>query len=160
MIPTFIWDLDGTLLDSYEAILAGIQETYEQFGLPFDRKEVRKYILRYSVKDLLVRDARALGWRRAMCGGEVRVLIGVGDDVAGLVFTTILLRAVLPSCGINNPTINSNPRECRCANVLMVCVGIPPLAWRQIVTLSAFAVVPPYISTVLKNHRCGRLPRR
>lgn len=61
MIPTFIWDLDGTLLDSYEAILAGIQETYEQFGLPFDRKEVRKYILRYSVKDLLVRDADKYG---------------------------------------------------------------------------------------------------
>lgn len=61
MIPTFIWDLDGTLLDSYEAILAGIQETYEQFGLPFDREEVRKYILRYSVKDLLVRDADKYG---------------------------------------------------------------------------------------------------
>ncbi|MEG3294122.1 HAD-IA family hydrolase [Streptococcus suis] len=57
MTQTFIWDLDGTLLDSYEAILAGIQETYEQFGLPFDREEVRKFILRYSVKDLLVRDA-------------------------------------------------------------------------------------------------------
>ncbi|HFU3706366.1 TPA: HAD-IA family hydrolase [Streptococcus suis] len=61
MTPTFIWDLDGTLLDSYEAILAGIQETYEQFGLPFDREEVRKYILRYSVKDLLVRDADKYG---------------------------------------------------------------------------------------------------
>lgn len=61
MTPTFIWDLDGTLLDSYEAILAGIQETYEQFGLPFDREEVRKYILRYSVKDLLVRDADNYG---------------------------------------------------------------------------------------------------
>ena len=57
MIPTFIWDLDGTLLDSYEAILAGIQETYEQFDIPFDREEVRNFILRYSVKDLLVRDA-------------------------------------------------------------------------------------------------------
>ena len=57
MTPTFIWDLDGTLLDSYEAILAGIQETYEQFDIPFDRKEVRDFILRYSVKDLLVRDA-------------------------------------------------------------------------------------------------------
>ncbi|HFR3769754.1 TPA: HAD-IA family hydrolase [Streptococcus suis] len=57
MKPTFIWDLDGTLLDSYEAILAGIQETYEQYKLPFDREEVRKFILRYSVKDLLVRDA-------------------------------------------------------------------------------------------------------
>ncbi|HFU3803662.1 TPA: HAD-IA family hydrolase [Streptococcus suis] len=61
MTPTFIWDLDGTLLDSYEAILAGIQETYEQFGLPFDREEVRNFILRYSVKDLLVRDADKYG---------------------------------------------------------------------------------------------------
>ena len=57
MTLTFIWDLDGTLLDSYEAILAGIQETYEQFDLPYDREEVRNFILRYSVKDLLVRDA-------------------------------------------------------------------------------------------------------
>ena len=57
MTPTFIWDLDGTLLDSYKAILAGIQETYEQFDIPFDREEVRDFILRYSVKDLLVRDA-------------------------------------------------------------------------------------------------------
>lgn len=61
MKPTFIWDLDGTLLDSYEAILAGIQETYEQFGLPFDHEEVRNFILRYSVKDLLVRDADKYG---------------------------------------------------------------------------------------------------
>ncbi|HEM4592690.1 TPA: HAD-IA family hydrolase [Streptococcus suis] len=59
--PTFIWDLDGTLLDSYEAILAGIQETYEQFDIPFDREEVRNFILRYSVKDLLVRDADKYG---------------------------------------------------------------------------------------------------
>ncbi|HEP1814965.1 TPA: HAD-IA family hydrolase [Streptococcus suis] len=61
MTPTFIWDLDGTLLDSYEAILAGIQETYEQFYLPFDREEVKQFILRYSVKDLLVRDADKYG---------------------------------------------------------------------------------------------------
>ncbi|HEL2183128.1 TPA: HAD-IA family hydrolase [Streptococcus suis] len=61
MTPTFIWDLDGTLLDSYEAILAGIQETYKEYVLPFDRAEVRKFILRYSVKDLLVRDADKYG---------------------------------------------------------------------------------------------------
>ena len=59
--PTFIWDLDGTLLDSYKAILAGIQETYEQFDIPFDREEVRDFILRYSVKDLLARDADHYG---------------------------------------------------------------------------------------------------
>ncbi len=50
---TFIWDLDGTLLDSYDAILAGLEETYERFRLTFDREKVKKYILRYSVKDLL-----------------------------------------------------------------------------------------------------------
>lgn len=61
MTPIFIWDLDGTLLDSYEAILAGIQETYEQYNLPFDREEVKQFILRYSVKDLLVRDADKYG---------------------------------------------------------------------------------------------------
>lgn len=61
MKPIFIWDLDGTLLDSYEAILAGIKETYEQYKLPFDREEVKQFILRYSVKDLLVRDADKYG---------------------------------------------------------------------------------------------------
>ena len=49
----FIWDLDGTLLDSYEAILAGIEETYRQFSIPYNKEEVRTFILKYSVQDLL-----------------------------------------------------------------------------------------------------------
>ena len=36
MRKAFIWDLDGTLLDSYDAILAGIEETYTHYGLDFD----------------------------------------------------------------------------------------------------------------------------
>lgn len=61
MTPTFIWDLDGTLLDSYQAILAGIEETYTQFDIPFDREEIHAFILTYSVKDLLARDAQKYG---------------------------------------------------------------------------------------------------
>lgn len=61
MKPTFIWDLDGTLLNSYEAILAGIEETYAQFDIPFDREKIHAFILTYSVKDLLVRDAQKYG---------------------------------------------------------------------------------------------------
>ncbi|HFI0833364.1 TPA: HAD-IA family hydrolase [Streptococcus suis] len=61
MTPTFIWDLDGTLLDSYQAILAGIEETYAQFDIPFDREEIHAFILTYSVKDLLARDAQKYG---------------------------------------------------------------------------------------------------
>ena len=53
----FIWDLDGTLLDSYEAILSGIEETYAQFSIPYDKEKVREFILKYSVQDLLARMA-------------------------------------------------------------------------------------------------------
>ena len=49
----FIWDLDGTLLDSYEAILSGIEETFAQFSIPYDKEEVREFILKFSVQDLL-----------------------------------------------------------------------------------------------------------
>lgn len=45
----FIWDLDGTLLDSYEAILSGIEETFAQFSIPYDKEQVREFILKYSV---------------------------------------------------------------------------------------------------------------
>ena len=57
----FIWDLDGTLLDSYEAILAGIEETYRQFSLPYNKEEVRAFILKYSVQDLLEQVAEERG---------------------------------------------------------------------------------------------------
>ena len=50
----FIWDLDGTLLDSYDAILAGLEETYASYQLPFDRASIKDYILKHSVQDLLV----------------------------------------------------------------------------------------------------------
>ena len=49
-----IWDLDGTLLDSYDAILAGLEETYAYYQLPFDRASIKDYILKHSVQDLLV----------------------------------------------------------------------------------------------------------
>ena len=54
----FIWDLDGTLLDSYEAILSGIEETYAQFSIPYDKEKVRAFILKYSVQDLLEQVAK------------------------------------------------------------------------------------------------------
>ena len=53
----FIWDLDGTLLDSYEVILSGIEETFGQFSIPYDKEKVREFILKYSVQDLLAQVA-------------------------------------------------------------------------------------------------------
>lgn len=53
MTRAFIWDLDGTLLDSYEAILDGIAETYAHYSLDFDRETVHAFILQQSVQSLL-----------------------------------------------------------------------------------------------------------
>ena len=60
-MTALIWDLDGTLLDSYEAILDGLEETYAHYGLAFDRSQVRSYILQHSVQDLLERTAAQHG---------------------------------------------------------------------------------------------------
>ncbi|GGE32913.1 HAD-IA family hydrolase [Streptococcus himalayensis] len=52
-MTSFIWDLDGTLLDSYDAILAGIEETYAHYDLEFNREAIRSFILQHSVWELL-----------------------------------------------------------------------------------------------------------
>ena len=61
MTKAFIWDLDGTLLDSYDAILAGIEETYAHYGLDFDRESIQSYILKHSVQKLLEKVASEKG---------------------------------------------------------------------------------------------------
>ena len=73
----FIWDLDGTLLDSYEAILSGIEETFAQFSIPYNKEKVREFILKYSVQDLLEQvaeerklDAKVLNQVRAQSLAE------------------------------------------------------------------------------------------
>ena len=73
----FIWDLDGTLLDSYEASLSEIEETFAQFSIPYDKEKVREFILKYSVQDLLVQvseerklDAEVLNQVRAQSLSE------------------------------------------------------------------------------------------
>ena len=89
----FIWDLDGTLLDSYEAILSGIEETFGQFAIPYDKGKVREFILKYSVQDLLVQvaeerklDAEVLNQVRAQSlaekNAQVILMPGVREVLA------------------------------------------------------------------------------
>ena len=89
----FIWDLDGTLLDSYEAILSGIEETFGQFSIPYDKEKVRDFILKYSVQDLLEQvaeernlDAKVLNQVRAQSlaekNAQVVLMPGARDVLA------------------------------------------------------------------------------
>ncbi len=42
-MTTAVWDLDGTLLDSYDAIWQ-IEETYAHYDLDFDREGIHSHI--------------------------------------------------------------------------------------------------------------------
>ena len=51
---TLIWDLDGTLLDSYDVILDSIEEVSKKHHYPFDRDAVYKEVITYSVNHYLI----------------------------------------------------------------------------------------------------------
>ena len=46
---TFIWDLDGTLLDSYPLIVNSLWTIYKEKGFLMDKKEIYKQIIEESV---------------------------------------------------------------------------------------------------------------
>lgn len=49
----YIWDLDGTLLDSYEVIISSLYETYKEFGVELDRELCHEHAIKFSVKSLI-----------------------------------------------------------------------------------------------------------
>jgi len=50
----FIWDLDGTLIDSYEVILSSLCQTLSERKIPFQKDEILNFILTYSVHKFLL----------------------------------------------------------------------------------------------------------
>lgn len=50
---SFIWDLDGTLLDSYEIIVSSLQNTYKNFGVELKTQDILDYVIKYSVSSFI-----------------------------------------------------------------------------------------------------------
>ena len=61
----FIWDLDGTLLDSYGVIVSSLCQTLEELGLSMDAGEIRRQATEGSVSQVIQRAAAETGrlWR-------------------------------------------------------------------------------------------------
>lgn len=86
-MTAFIWDLDGTLLDSYEAILAAIGQALADTEHPFDKEAIRQQILATSVKDFFEKIEKADGknlkplYQKALpqFSGEIRLLPGAKE---------------------------------------------------------------------------------
>lgn len=56
-----IWDMDGTLMDSYPAIVPAARETLASFGIELGGEEVHREVIASSVGALLERIARERG---------------------------------------------------------------------------------------------------
>ena len=56
-----IWDMDGTLVDSYPAIVPAARETLASFGIELGGEEVHREVIASSVGALLERIARERG---------------------------------------------------------------------------------------------------
>ena len=57
----FIWDMDGTLVDSYPAIVPAAQKTCAEFGLHYSTEYIHDFVIRSSVGTLLEQAAAELG---------------------------------------------------------------------------------------------------
>ncbi len=47
----FIWDLDGTLLDSYPGIVKNLECICLHYGIEYTQDEIMRYVIKYSVGD-------------------------------------------------------------------------------------------------------------
>lgn len=58
---TFIWDLDGTLLDSYGVIVSSLRQTLKELNVPMEEDEIRRRATAGSVSDVVNYAAAATG---------------------------------------------------------------------------------------------------
>lgn len=53
MSKAYIWDLDGTLLDSYGVIVSSLHDAYAEQGIQTSPAEIEYYAIKYSVNDYI-----------------------------------------------------------------------------------------------------------
>ena len=59
--PAFIWDLDGTLLDSYKVIVSSLYQTYREFNIELDQEAIYREVITYSVGDFITKMEKETG---------------------------------------------------------------------------------------------------
>lgn len=78
-----IWDLDGTLLDSYEVIVSSLQETLREKGISRDKGEILRYVIRFSVMDFLRKTAEETGCSVSLLSERCHALSAAANSSIG-----------------------------------------------------------------------------
>ena len=58
---TLIWDLDGTLFDSYKVIIPSMKQTLEEYGIAMEEEEILHHAILSSLGDLMKKIEDAYG---------------------------------------------------------------------------------------------------
>ncbi|MDR2976189.1 MAG: HAD-IA family hydrolase [Streptococcaceae bacterium] len=82
----FIWDLDGTLIDSYDIFVKALEATFRDYGWDFDAAATRRYILKYSSNQFLKEQPipfdeihEKFSKYQIMWNGEIQLMEGAGE---------------------------------------------------------------------------------
>lgn len=96
----FIWDLDGTLIDSYPAIVPSTVEICAGLGVVYSAEFVHDYVIRSSVRGLLTETAERLRLDPAALWAQYNVLCDSRiDRITAMPHAAEALRALCESGG-------------------------------------------------------------
>ena len=101
-IHACIWDLDGTLLDSYDVILDSLQETMKHYGHTYDREYLRKYVILHSVHQFIRKFAEKEGLQFEIVYQYYTTLQDAGNDQVKLIKNAKQTLQLLKCKGVRN----------------------------------------------------------
>ena len=101
-IHACIWDLDGTLLDSYDVILDSLQETMTHYGHTYDREYLRKYVILHSVHQFIREFAEKEGLQFEMVYQYYTTLQDADNDKVKLIKNAKQTLQLLKCKGVRN----------------------------------------------------------
>ena len=101
-IHACIWDLDGTLLDSYDVILDSLQETMTHYSHTYDREYLRKYVILHSVHQFILEFAEKEGLQFEMVYQYYTTLQDAGNDKVKLIKNAKQTLQLLKRKGVRN----------------------------------------------------------
>jgi len=101
-IHACIWDLDGTLLDSYDVILDSLQETMTHYGHTYDREYLRKYVILHSVHQFIREFAEKEGLQFEIVYQYYTTLQDAGNDQVKLIKNAKQTLQLLKCKGVRN----------------------------------------------------------
>ena len=101
-IHACIWDLYGTVLDSYDVILDSLQETMTHYGHTYDREYLRKYVILHSVHQFIREFAEKEGLQFEMVYQYYTTLQDAGNDKVKLIKNAKQTLQLLKRKGVRN----------------------------------------------------------